>query len=385
MYSRTFTGLIPGIHINLVGALLLSLSVFLLPFTTSIILAIFIVAMAITHTFIDFIPSIFLGAPDEDTVLSILPGHDLLKKGKGYEAIQLATYGSAVAIIVIILISPIFIFIFPIFEPAIKFLIPYLLILATIFLISREKYKLAAFLVFTISGFLGIAVLNSNVSQPFLPMLSGLFGASTLLISLKNKTQIPTQKIKKLKISKRSLIKPVFASTLTAPLCSFLPGIGSGQAAILGTSLINQTKRNFLILLGATNTIVLGLSFIVFYSIGRTRTGMAVFLEQILINITLNQVLIILATITITGILCFFWTLFLARFFSKHITKINYSILSIATILIISVLVIIFSGFFGFFIFIISTTTGLFGISSNVKRINLMGCLIVPVVLSYLF
>ena len=33
-------------------------------------------------TFIDFIPSIFLGCPDTDTELSILPGHELLKKGE---------------------------------------------------------------------------------------------------------------------------------------------------------------------------------------------------------------------------------------------------------------------------------------------------------------
>ena len=54
--------------------------------------------MAITHTFIDFIPSIFLGAPDEDSVLSILPGHKLLLKGYAYTGIILTLYGSATAL-----------------------------------------------------------------------------------------------------------------------------------------------------------------------------------------------------------------------------------------------------------------------------------------------
>jgi putative membrane protein len=382
--AGTITGLTPGIHINLIGAIILSTLAFFLTLTSPVILIIFITAMAITHTFIDFIPSIFLGAPDEDTILSILPGHELLKQGKGYEAIALTTYGSAAAIIIILIISPIFLFLLPKVNTIIKFLIPYLLIIASIFLITKEKYKLAALIVFTLSGFLGIAVLNSNVTHPFLPMLSGLFGASSLIISLKNKTTIPKQKIKKIKISLKSAFKPLLASSLTAPLCSFLPGIGSGQAAVLGISLIKPTKRNFLILLGATNTVVLGLSFIIFYTIGRTRTGMAATINQIFNTLSLNHILIIILTITLTGIICFHYTLFLAKIFSKNIHKINYSYLSISILIIISAIVLIFSGFFGFFIFIISTATGIFGILSDVKRINLMGSLVIPVILIYL-
>ena len=56
----TITGLIPGIHINLIGAILIPLSATFLGLTTPIILVIFIVSMALTHSFIDFIPSVFL-------------------------------------------------------------------------------------------------------------------------------------------------------------------------------------------------------------------------------------------------------------------------------------------------------------------------------------
>ncbi len=79
--TGALTGLTPGIHINLIGVSLVSLSssVFINPFY----LVTFITSLAITHTFIDFIPSIFLGCPDTDTELSILPGHELLKKGHG--------------------------------------------------------------------------------------------------------------------------------------------------------------------------------------------------------------------------------------------------------------------------------------------------------------
>lgn len=380
----TITGLTPGIHINLIGAILLSLSAFFLNLTSPIIIVIFVVSMSITHTFIDFIPSIFLGAPDEDTILSILPGHELLKSGLGYEAIALTAYGSLAAIAIILIISPIFIFLLPKVENIIKILIPYLLILSTIFLISKENEKIPAIIIFLLSGFLGIGVLNSPIKDPFLPLLSGLFGASSLIISIKSKTQIQKQIIEKIKITKKEFFPPLIASMFTAPLTSFLPGLGSGQAAVLGTSLIKTSKRSFLILLGATNTIVLGLSFIVLYSIQRKRTGMAITVQQILKDLTLHHITIILITMALTGIIAFYLTLFLGKLFARNIHKINYTKISISILLILSIIVLLFSGPFGFFLYLISTATGIYGILTGVRRINLMGAIVLPVILWYL-
>jgi putative membrane protein len=214
-------------------------------------------------------------------------------------------------------------------------------------------------------------------------MLSGLFGASSLIISIKNKVQIPEQKLKTPKIKLKNNFQPFLAAMITSPICCFLPGIGSGQASVLGSSLINSTRKNFLILLGATNTIVLGLSFIVFYTLNRTRTGMAATVNQLIPNLNLNQVIIILITIIFTGIISFYLTLFLGKYFSKKINKINYTKISLIILFLISLIVLIFSGILGFFIFIISTATGIFGILSGARRINLMGCLIIPVILFY--
>jgi putative membrane protein len=103
--AGTFSGLFPGIHINLIGIFMISLSTSYLSFLDPIYFAVFITAMAITHTFVDFIPSVFLGCPDTDTELSILPGHMLLKQGKGYAAVMLACYGNLIGIISLILLS----------------------------------------------------------------------------------------------------------------------------------------------------------------------------------------------------------------------------------------------------------------------------------------
>jgi len=80
-----FAGLTPRIHVNTTIPIILSLA-FLLP--SPYYLAVLVVSVAVTEMFIDYIPSIFLGAPEADTSLSVLPGHRLLLEGRGYEAIK---------------------------------------------------------------------------------------------------------------------------------------------------------------------------------------------------------------------------------------------------------------------------------------------------------
>lgn len=382
----TLTGLIPGIHINLVGIFLLTLTATALSEIPAIYLAVFITSMAITHTFIDFIPSIFLGCPDGDTELSILPGHELLKSGHGYQAIILTTYGSLAAIIILILIAfPAGILIDKTFN-LIKTLTPYLLIIISIILISFEKHKLTALKVFILTGILGYLVLSipeETLNQPLLPLLSGLFGSSMLLMSIKNKTQIPEQKISK---PKSRLLRPLLGSVIASPLCSFLPGLGSGQAAIIGQTISkSKDQKSFLILLGATNTLVMGFSFITLFLLGKTRTGAAVAISELIPNFQINVLILILLIVLISGIISFFLTKHLAKFFSKNINKINYTKLSITTLTILAIIITTVSRLSGLLVFIVATLTGIYCINQKVRRTQMMGCLLIPVILFYLF
>lgn len=383
IFLGTITGLIPGIHTNLVGILLVSISSTILFNLNPIFLITLISSMAITHTFIDFIPSVFLGCPDTDTELSILPGHDLLKKGLGYEAIALTAYGSLTAIILLMFLAfPSAIFLKKI-EPILETIIPGLLILASMFLISSENKKLKAIFVFLTTGILGLIVLNLEIKEPLLPLLTGLFGASGIIISIKEKFQIPKQFVPK-KI-KTKILRPILGSVIASPLCSFLPGLGSGQAAIIGNSISKTDKKGFLVLLGATNTFVMGFSFIALYAISRTRTGAAFAINEIFGNPSPKILILILATSLITGIISFFITLNLAKFFSRKINKINYTKLSYITLTILAIITLFVSGFFGLLVLTISTLTGIYCIQLKVRRTTMMGCLMLPVILLYLF
>ena len=389
MIVGMFTGLTPGIHINLVSALVLSSLAFLLLFFSPISIAVFIVSLSVTHTFIDFIPSIFLGAPDE-SALSVLPGHKMLLEGRAYEAVFYTAAGCLISLPLLIILTPLFIFLLPSIFFYLKFVMFLILLSVSIYMIATNQNKFLALIVFLLSGFLGISTLFINISQPLLPLLSGLFGASSLVSSIRKKEKLPIQSLSKPKINLEDIKSTFFTSLISSPLCSFLPALGSSQAAIIGTNIQSQentqenNNKRFLMLLGSVNLLVLSLSFITVYVIDKTRTGSAVAIAEILTKFNLADLVIILLAILLTSILAFFLTLKISKMFSKSIDKINYTFLSLAILAFVSLIILIFSGLIGFLLYVVSTFTGLFAIESETRRTNLMGCLMLPSILLYL-
>lgn len=382
----TITGLFPGIHINLIASALTS-SLALFSSFPPIVLVIFIISISITHTFLDFIPSILLGAPNEENFLSVLPGHKLLNEGKGYEAIILTLQGSLIAIPLLLILTPLLLLSLPSISELIKPIIPFLLILLSIYMIFREENFIASLTIFILAGFLGYLTLNLPVKEPLLPLLSGLFGASSILLSLNNKISLPKQEIKKIKnifLTKKEIIKSSIAASLTAPLVAFLPVFGSGQAATISSEFSETPPKSFLFLIGIINTLAMSFSFIALYSINKTRTGSAVAVKEILNKITFNHLLTIIIAIVISGIISFFWGIFLSKLAVKYINKLSYFALSLTTLIIILLVNLIITNYLGIIILITSTSLGIFCILSNSKRINLMGCLLIPTILFYL-
>ena len=380
----TFTGLFPGIHINLVGAFLVSISASYLYGINIIYLVTFISSMAITHTFMDFIPSIFLGCPDADTGLSILPGHEMLKEGEGYQAIMRTAYGGLVSVFLLVILAFPLSFIVSKTYPLIQKIIPFILILVCITMILSERKKFKAATVLLLTGILGLCVLNLNINESLLPLLSGLFGSSMLLMSINQNTKIPKQNLIFKKLNFKKLIKPVSGALIASPLCGFLPGLGGGQAAVIGNQISKTDGKGFLILLGAVNVLVMGFSFVSLYSISKTRTGAAVAIQSLIGTINSNVLILILCVCLISGILSFFLVKVISIKFLKIMEKINYKKLSIGIIILLSVLILLISGIWGFVIFIISTATGMYCISLNVKKTQMMGCLLIPTIILYL-
>src|SRR3989344_2297256 len=387
----TLTGLAPGIHINLVAAITLS-SLPLLAFISPLSLAVFITVVALTHTCVDFIPSIYLGAPEEDTYLTVLPGHEMLKQGQAHEAILLALLGIIIGLIISLPLIPFYLFISPIIEKFLIKIVAFTLIAISLFMIFREEKSLIALVVFILAGFLGYVSLNLPINEPLLPLLTGLFGASSILLSLKDKVEIVNQnqtRLRDIEISKKDILNSSIGALVTLPFFSILPALGSGYATLTASETLESFKRDisrkaFLILSGAINTAIMISSFILVYTINKARTGASAALKKLITTPTLEQSIIIVLSIILATIVAVLITVYLSKKSSIIITKINYQKLSLVVILIIIFFTGIISGYLGLLVLATSTSLGIFAISSRIKRTHLMASLIIPTIIYYL-
>lgn len=381
--AGTFTGLIPRVHINLIAVLLITLTTKVnIPPLSSII---FIISMATTHTFLDFIPSVFLGSPDSSTVLTILPGHRYLLKGKGYEAIILSLYGSITGLLLVILLIPFLIILISKPSTIIQGSIVAIIISATLFIILKEKSKLKAFVIFSLAGILGLITLNLNLEQPLFPLLSGLFGTSGLILSLQQKTALPKQIISnpefRLSSSGKYLTSAISASGLTG----LLPGLGAAQAAIIGSSLFKKIKQSdYIFLTGAINTIVMIIGLIALIILDKTRNGAVVVIKKLVPTITPGYFIILVSTSLIAGGLSCFIAKFIASKSANLLGKVNYQKVCFSIIIFIIILAFFFSGWLGLLILTVSTAVGILPSILGVQKNNLMGCLLLPVILFFI-
>ncbi len=385
IFAGSITGLIPGIHINLVASLVMANITYFVGLPI-IALACFISALSITHIFMDFIPSIFLGAPDDDTILAVLPGHKLLKSGEGIKAIKLMLQGAASAFVVFIICIPIYILFLPSIQNFISNAIPYMLIWVSVFIIFRDRNPFISLAVFSLSGILGFISFNTPVHEPLLPLLTGLFGTSGIITSLSGSKNIPNQKeLPKTNLMPKSkYIFSIIPASIFGAICSFLPGIGSSHIAVLSSEVVKQNRKQFLFLTGLSSSLAMLLSFVAAYSIGKTRTGSAAFIKEVLVNISPLALILIIASSIISAFVAYYLCLKISKKYSVIIPKMNYTYLGIFVISILLILNLILTNYIGIVILSTSTALGIWAIKSGSKRINLMGSLILPTILYYM-
>jgi putative membrane protein len=426
------TGLLPGLHVNNIALILLSLSGaivsafgFLYSFGFSeefifILIAVFIISTSISHTFHDVIPSTFLGAPDEDMALSVLPAHSLLLEGKGYEAVAISAMGSYGAIIFCFLLlfpirfiigSPIF------FYNSLKEIMLFVLIAISILMIATEKSKIDDFIkkgkapsifgmlfalfVFTVSGIFGLVILGLPVDSPIglsspvlFPALSGLFGTPTLLTSLMTKPKIPKQNIKEIKFNKKvkkSSSLSVMTGSIGGILVSIIPGITSATGTVIAMNARGESdKRQTIITLSAVNTACAFFVVAVMFIILRSRSGATLAVMDLIsvpewssLVMPSNLAYLLIAVI-LGGCLSYFFTLKIGKIFAKHFANVPYSLVVKLTISLIVILVFLFTGFLGVLILLIATAIGLLPVEWGVRRSHCMGILLIPIMIYFL-
>jgi len=356
--------------------------------------------MAISHALLEFIPSIFLGVPEEGTVLSILPGHQLVLQGRGREAVRLAAIGGFSAVIITALLLPVFMMILPPVYGPIKPYIWILLIIIVMYMFIRLNKDFKSFLwsiaLFLLSGIMGYNMLNTPISSnvSLLCIFTGLFGVSTLLYSLSETSFVPTQnRFHNFKIS-GSIIRGIFAGGIAGTILGFLPGLGPAQGSIIAQELsgggdAESNREGFLVAISGVNTSDTLFSLVLIFIIGNPRSGIAVYINNILENFDFAHLIFFVFTALTAVSLSLFLCLKLGDIVSNSIEQVNYKKLTWIVITFMSILVFGFTLYyrvnilFMIIAYITSISLGLLPHYVGVNKSNLMGVLILPAIVIY--
>ncbi len=386
-FLGAITGLTPGLHVNTVAVM--GLCVFPSFSINPLQFAVVMTAMAVTHTFLDFIPAIFLGVPEEETALSILPTHQLLLQGNALEAIKLTALGSLLGLFfALLLLAPTLILV-PIIYERLRGFIVYLLILAVFLLILREKSKknkLWALTVFLISGYLGIVMFDLKMlssTQALFPVFVGLFGLSNLLFSLRfESARIPQEQFISLKI-KPGHIYSGFWGALAGLFVGVLPAMSPSQLGILMYSIIGSDIGSFLVSISAINTSDAIFSLVSLYTINNPRSGVATMIGKVL-DLNFNNLMLLIGAAAFSAVFATILHIEIGKRAMNWVGRINYKKLSTGSLLLVLALVYLITGWFGILVALLATCIGLLPILSGVSRTHCMGVLLLPTILYFL-
>lgn len=374
------------------------LSIFPLLKIDTLSFAVFLTAMATTQSFVDFIPSIFLGVPDEETVLSVLPSHKLLLEGRGMEAVRITALASLYGVIISLAFLPIAFYIVPLAYSAVRMWIVPILAFAIFFLIMREKKRLWALLTFLLSGYLGWTCLHINLSTSdvFLPLFSGLFGLSGLLMGIQAGSRFyPQEDDAKVRLSERGLWRYSFLGAVGGLLVGLLPAMSPSQVGILFQELRAMKERakialeelhirEFLTMVASLNTADAMFSIFAVYLMNNPRSGISVIIQELFGRIDIWMLIMLCAVMVVVGGLSYFIHLEIGRMFSRLAGRMNFQRISALGFLLVVAMVFLMTGLFGLLIAMVSMMVGLIPALSGVSRTHAMGCLLLPTLLFFL-
>ena len=381
----TISGLIPGVHANTLAGILLGAQAVLLAVLGPLALAGAMFAALITHTFVEAIPSTFLGVPDADTSLSVLPAHALCLEGNGEEAVRIAALGSACAIIIAVPLSVLCYIFLPALQPYFDWGIGILIIAVIGYMIVMSESPGWALAIFAVSGLLGAFALRydflcwhtlGGTTAVLMPLLAGLFGISVLLVAAQGR--LPAQQFRGLRVENKTVVKSSVLGTLAGIAVGWLPGLSTATANGALASVIGYEKdrRAYILATSAANTANAFIGLAALYALSRTRNGVMVALAELPLP-SMSELMVIGV---LAACLAYVVTISLSRS-AGWLNGINGRMLNRAVILFVVGLCILLTGPFGILILVLATLLGLVPHIINVSRVYCMGAIMVPVIL----
>lgn len=380
-----FTGLVPGIHVNTAAPLAFSLSTMI--GAEALGGAMFICALSITHTFIDFLPATLLGVPEEDNALTVLPAHGMMHEGRGREAIRLSGMASLGAVVAIVATMPLVRAVLSRLYPFIRHTTPLMLVwfsLLSVFVHGSWKKRMYAASVFSLSGAYGMVIMDAPwlCSDPLFPAFSGFFGISTLLVSMGTCSAIPPQDADAtLLMPRRGLLSSCTRGTMAGSLVATLPGVGASQAAILAQLFgqVSGSKRSFIATCCSINTANALFALIVLFQFDKARNGALIHVQEALGSPTLQEMYLLVACMVCAAGAAYVALHLLSSPLISLASRIDYKLLSITGMLVQVVSILALTGVRGLMVCAVAVCLGVLPPMLGVHRTTLMAFLLVPV------
>lgn len=437
------TGLVPGLHVNNVAAATLACAGAVLASfallgdvlgcgALGIMVSCFLVSALVSHSFSEAVPNTYVGIPAGDAI-TVLPAHRLAKAGLGWTAVKASMDGSlagvllgAAALVPVSFVLGPSLGLYDSLRAVMGLLIVLLsaaLVLSDGLVVPASRHRVLAKAVrtskvlalFAASGVLGLVVLDTNYfacdmpgcQSPFvprssllLPLFAGLFGLPTLLLSIGSARARDPGLPLACKMRSGGRATASILSLAGGVLVGWIPGLTSGSSATLCSSLVRRPSEEardigdasrFIWLYSAISTAGAVLSVGALFTIFRSRSGVmdAVtrFLSPEPVQGTLPDLLApaaILLSMVLSGLLSYA-TMASMRTRLRRVGKALCSRrLSLCAMVFICALVAALTGLRGLFLLATACTLGVMPPLVGVRRIHLMGCLLVPISLMFL-
>jgi putative membrane protein len=368
--AGVFTGLTPGIHPNTV--IFTSMPLYFGFGLDFWIYASFISGISVSHTFHDFIPSIFLGVPDPASALSALPGQKMALQGRGLEAFNYTVYGGIYAMLSAVVFSAILYFALPKLYSFLEPYMAYILLFIALLIVFKSDSELNAAVVAALSGALGFLSFAAPVNQQYVltPIFGGLFAFPSLLQALNAGDKIPEQFPPDIDRGYRS---GGFLGFLASVPIIVFPGLSSSVATTFLMPLLNS-RNHFLSAVGGVNTSDIFLSFLTLMAMERARSGASVAIQttgnsDALIFVIGASIFAIALSVPVA--------FFSARLFLKSGLIRNQEAVSVFISLLLLFTTFYLTGFLGVLIFFTASAIGCFA-AVNSERHSCMAVLLLP-------
>jgi len=398
------SGLVPGIHVNTLAALLLSSYA---PISEAIgdmvpdvwiptLVCCCIVAAGVVHSFVDFVPSVFLGAPDSEDAVSVLPGHRMLLQGLGQEAVSAAAIGSIVGCSAAIAIAiPMQYAMLNGAYGIVDAVTPAVLGIAAFVLVAGEFRKgrmpgLFGAAAFLISGAIGYACMTEPIpvdgilgeGSIMFPMLTGLFGLPILLSAADGGKQAPQRRGREDPVG----IWPGLKGVATGCIAGWFPGITSTVGASMAASVMPESRpERFIATVASIGTVTSVLALVTLSVSGRGRTGIALAVWEVagdsvsgFMSPTFLALLLAAAVASLAG---FYLTIASGRAFSRAIGRLDQRRMNMSVAILVSVLVLLLTGPYGLAVMVLCSVAGFIPNVCGTGRAVLCGSLLLPAIL----